>query len=514
MNGRRASGIRFGSMRGENHTLTTPFTAQGIGYGRMRTYVSRPIAVPASAPRDAWLVDTTVSAVARRELLSATRYSTRSSRSLRDNAKRLPPARTVIVGTQFPMETNLRSLLPLLAPVLSVASFAAESSTLAPLENPGPGIRTRFTANHNGLQIHVLEAGSDEATRPCVVLLHGFPELAYSWRHVMPALAAAGYYVVAPDQRGFGRTIGADMNYNGDLGQFRPFNLARDIVGLVSALGRRSVHVVGHDAGAGVAAWCAIIRPDIFRSVTLMTSPFAGPPSLPFDTARTGATTRPTTANSIPAINPELGKLPRPRKHYQWYYTTREANNDMVNAPQGLHAFLRGYFHQKSGDWDGNNPFPLKSWTAEELAKMPTYYIMNANETMAQTVMVDMPSADAIAGNKWLSESDLKVYTDEYRRTGFQGGLQWYRARLSDKFNSDLEMFLGRTIDVPSCYIAGGKDWGTYQFPGSFEKMKSSVCTKLLGVHLVEGAGHWVQQERPADVAALLIGFLRRAQGN
>ena len=147
------------------------------------------------------------------------------------------------------------------------------------------GIRSRFVDDINGLSMHVLEAGFETKGRPCVLLLHGFPELAFSWRKVMPALAAAGYHVIAPDQRGYGRTTGWDANYDGDLASFRLLNLVRDALGLVSAFGYRHVDaVVGHDFGSSVAAWCALVRPDVFRSVVLMSAPFAGPPPLPFNT--------------------------------------------------------------------------------------------------------------------------------------------------------------------------------------------------------------------------------------
>src|SRR5436309_7089962 len=147
-------------------------------------------------------------------------------------------------------------------------------------------IRSRYVEDINGLSMHVLEAGFESKGRPCVLLLHGFAELAYSWRKVMPALAAAGYHVIAPDQRGYGRTTGWDGNYDGDLNSFRPLNLVRDALGLVSAFGYRSVDaVVGHDFGSSVAAWCAAVRPDVFRSVTLMRAAVAGPPPPPVSTA-------------------------------------------------------------------------------------------------------------------------------------------------------------------------------------------------------------------------------------
>jgi len=368
-----------------------------------------------------------------------------------------------------------------------------------------PEIRSRFVSDVNGLRMHVLEAGMPG--QPCVLLLHGFPELAYSWRKIMPPLAAAGFYVVAPDQRGYGRTTGWDPAYDGDIRQFRMLNLVRDALGLVSALGQRSVAaVVGHDFGASVAAWCALVRPDVFRSVVVMSAPFTGPPSLPFDTAA-----HPMPPGAATSIYEELLALDRPRKHYQWYYSTPAANEDMWRAPQGLHAFLRAYFHMKSADWPGNQPVPLQSWTATELAKLPAYYVMDAAMDMAGTVAAEMPSDTAIAGCTWLTDAELAVYSREYGRTGFQGGLQWYRCRTLGAFDAEHATFSGRTIDVPSWFIAGAKDWGIHQVPGALERMQGAACTQMRGCHLLDGAGHWVQQEQPAAVARLLIGALRQS---
>src|ERR1700692_4216385 len=159
--------------------------------------------------------------------------------------------------------------------------------TTDPPQSPPPSaIRSRYLEGINGLRMHLLEAGFESPGRPCVLLLHGFPELAFSWRKVMPQLAEAGYHVIAPDQRGYGRTTGWDASYDGDLASCRLLNLVRDALGLVSAFGYASVDaVVGHDFGSSVAAWCALVRPDVFKSVTLMSAPFAGPPPLAFDTA-------------------------------------------------------------------------------------------------------------------------------------------------------------------------------------------------------------------------------------
>jgi pimeloyl-ACP methyl ester carboxylesterase len=370
-----------------------------------------------------------------------------------------------------------------------------------------PGIRSRYVENINGLRMHVLEAGFETKGRPCLLLLHGFPELAFSWRKVMPQLASAGYHVIAPDQRGYGRTTGWDADYDGDLASFRLTNLVRDALGLVSAFGHRSVDaVIGHDFGSSVAAWCALIRPDVFRSVVMMSAPFAGPPALPFNTADA-----PAKMPSEDPVHRELAALPRPRKHYQWYYSTREANADMHRAPQGVHDFLRAYYHHKSADWKANKPYPLKSWSADELAKLPTYYVMDLAKDMAATVAKEMPSAAEVAANQWLPDGELTFYSAEYARTGFQGGLQWYRCGTSGAFVAELQTWSGRTIDVPSAFISGKQDWGTYQRPGVYEAMQSKACTNMVGCHLVDGAGHWVQQEQPAEVSRLLLAFLRNA---
>jgi pimeloyl-ACP methyl ester carboxylesterase len=367
------------------------------------------------------------------------------------------------------------------------------------------GVRSRMVPNGRGLEMHILEAGYENVDRPLVLLLHGFPELAYSWRRLLAPLADAGYHAVAPDQRGYGRTTGWSADYDAEIAPFRMLNLVRDALGLVAALGRREVAaVVGHDFGSPVAGWCAVARPDVFRSAVLMSAPFGGPPALSFDTA--GGPSE--AAAPQPDLHEALGQLERPRKHYQRYYTTREANENMWHAPQGVHDFLRAYYHFKSADWDGNHPFRLDARTADQFALMPEYYVMDLDAGMAETVAPHMPSAAAIEACRWLPDAELRVYSDEYERTGFQGGLNWYRASASAESAAELTLFAGRKLDVPSMFIGGASDWGVYQGPGALERMRDHACTDFRGMHLLDGAGHWVQQEQPDEAARLLLAFL------
>jgi len=379
------------------------------------------------------------------------------------------------------------------------------------------GIRSRLIPNINGITMHALEAGSEDANRPAVLLVHGFPELAYSWRHVMLPLAKAGYHVIAPDLRGYGRTGGTDVKYDDDLAPFSTLNRVRDMLALVGAFRHRSVAaVVGHDFGSPMAGWCALTRPDVFQSLVMMSAPSGGAPAFARATpAPAFARENPTElrrvepAAPVRSLDDELAALPEPRKHYQTYYTTREANENMWHPPQGVHNFLRAYYHMKSADWAPNQPFPLANNSATEMAKLPRYYVMDLNKGMAESVAGEMPSAADIAKCAWLTEEELRVYSTEYARTGFQGGLQSYRVGRVPRLSAELQLFAGRTIDVPSLFLSGKSDWGVYQRAGSLDGMKRA-CTKFEGVELLDGAGHWVQQEKAAGVAERLVRFLRR----
>jgi len=369
------------------------------------------------------------------------------------------------------------------------------------------GIRSRMIHGVNGLDVHILEAGYESPGRPLVLLLHGFPDLAYGWRHLIPILADAGYHVVAPDQRGFGRTTGWVNGYDAPFASFGLLNMTRDALGLVSALGyRRTAMLVGHDLGSPVASYCALARPDVFPSLVLMSAPFPGAPPFPFNTAESEASpVQPNTENQKLAA--ALAALDPPREYYAQYLSTRRANDDMWHPPQGLHAFLRAFFYVKSGDWPGNKPHPLKGRTAADLAQMPTYYVMDLGKTMPETVAPFQPSAAEVSACAWLTERELGVYTEEYNRTGFQGALQAYRVFADPDLNAELRLYSGRTIDVPSLFIGGTSDWGSYSAPGALDLMKTKATTRMAGIEMIDGAGHWIQQEQPVRLSALLLDF-------
>ncbi len=421
-----------------------------------------------------------------------------------------PPLPRIAPTRRSVLQALLAAAAPLALGTRVHAAQAAQASTtgIGPLDAAvlPPGIRSRFVDGVNGLRMHVLEAGFETPGRPALLLIHGYPELAYSWRKVMPPLAAAGYHVFAPDVRGYGRTSPTPVNYTDDLRPFGTVNKIKDMLALVAAMGYRSVAaVVGHDQGSPLAGWCALARPDVFRSVAMMSAPFGGAPTLPFNTANAPRAAAPTAAPN--AIYDELAKLTPPRKHYQRYYQTPEANENSWHPPQGLQAFLRAYYHMKSADWTQNDPRPLAARTAVEWARLPRYYVMDLDKGMAEQVASDMPSAAEIAANHWLPDSELRVYVEEYGRTGFQGGLNGYRGSPGD---GDLQLFAGKTIDVPSTFMGGRQDWGVYQNPGALDRLEKTLTTKYQGTQLVDGAGHWVQQEQAAALSTLLVAFLKR----
>ncbi|KAF9449301.1 alpha/beta-hydrolase [Macrolepiota fuliginosa MF-IS2] len=415
-----------------------------------------------------------------------------------------------------------------------------------------PGLSPEVTSRMivvGDLNVHILEClpltnhrqtDTDNPTQrskpPLIVLLHGFPELAYSWRKIFVPLAKAGYHVIAPDQRGYGLTTplasltNSRVAYEDDLRPYHILNLAADVVHLIYALGYEEAHaVVGHDFGSNVAGWCALVRPDVVKRLVLMSAPFGGPPK-PQD----ARSVKKKEDSRVYLVDAQLRKLEEPRKHYTVYYSTPQANNDMCHPSEGLKAFLRAYYHVKSAEWEGNwkpAPGPLsvklnsgsqpsKEDVAEAVARameiLPHYYIMPANLSMPAAVRPHLPTPGQKSVCTWLTDEELDVYTSIYSRTGFQGGLNRYRTMTDETWNSEagVRAMCGKKVEVSTWFISGQMDWGVWQSPGAIEALRSQNGVVKGGMQeeflLVEGAGHWVQQEKPEEVVRYLVAVFSR----
>ncbi|KAI4203764.1 MAG: hypothetical protein LQ350_001590 [Teloschistes chrysophthalmus] len=381
-------------------------------------------------------------------------------------------------------------------------------SSLPPLPLPA-GLRERqLPGNPSTLSYHLIEAGTQDF--PLLILLHGFPELAYSWRKLMPLLAEAGYYVVAYDQRGFGRTTNWDTRpfHKVDLNTFTQTTLRNDVITLMERLGYHQVEcVMGHDFGCVPAHLCALSRPDMFKKTVIMGHPFFGIPTAE-------EKSRPSPFDPPSNLKEDLAKLPQPKKHYRHYYSTASASAEM-SPPSGMKEFLGGYFHLKSADPLHNDLQPITAMTAEELNKLPSYYLMplhlGMRDTIAQSMTSEEKSNMHLHQPRWLPPSDVQVYADEWSRTGFQGGLNWYRvATDAELMRKDLQGLEGKRIEIPCLYVVGVKDWILHQNVDTVARMRRA-CQRFEGPVMVEGAGHWVQQERPEKVAEEVLRFLRGA---
>jgi len=377
-----------------------------------------------------------------------------------------------------------------------------------------PGVRVRVIPNVNGLTVNMLEAGTPG--RPLVLLLHGFPNLGYSWRKVMPALAAAGYYAIAPDLRGYGRTTGWDNSFEADFIEFLSLNQVRDQIALAHALGYHTVAmVVGHDTGAGIAVNSALIRPDIFLRLTFLGGQGGPPPpSFPFNIANGAPMPQPDYTNA--ELDAAYAQLKPPRKAYGNYWASKQADYDMKHLPRDMtmSSFFRAFYYMKSADFPGNqNLEPLREVhtakdAAEQDAVIPEYYVMRRDRSMPATMAAYMPSKGYIANCKWFTPAECDVYGQEYTLSGWTGALHNYRRAFFPGSRLEMMTFAGRTIDVPTQIISGRQDWGANRGVGGPEKAGQRGFTKFTGVHIVDGAGHWAHEEQPEIVSRLLTDFL------
>ncbi|HEY6419773.1 MAG TPA: alpha/beta hydrolase [Candidatus Binataceae bacterium] len=313
-------------------------------------------------------------------------------------------------------------------------------------------LKHRFVQT-NGIRMHIVEAGEG----PLVVMCHGWPESWYSWRHQIAALAEAGFHAVAPDQRGYGQTDRPEPIEAYDL-----LHLSGDIVGLVNALGEKSAVIAGHDWGAPVAWTSALLRPDLFRALILLSVPYSGrPPSRPTDLMKAMA---------------------GDRNFYQFYFQEPgKVEKELEADPRKTLAML---LYSLSGDAP-----PNERWR----------FFFDKNETFMQTGVVPKKLPP------WLTEADLDFYAGEFRRAGFRGGINWYR---NFDRNWELTGFLeGAKIQQPAMFAAGEHDCVLAMYPPGPTLMDQFV-PNLRKKIIIPGAGHWIQQERPAEINSLMLEFL------
>ncbi|MBZ9884630.1 alpha/beta hydrolase [Mesorhizobium sp. CA10] len=307
----------------------------------------------------------------------------------------------------------------------------------------------------NGIRLNVAEQGKG----PVVLLCHGFPESWYSWRHQLGALAAAGFRAVAPDMRGYGKSDRPEA-----IDQYTLFHLVGDMVGLLDALEVPSAVIVGHDWGAVVAWHAALLRPDRFHAVVGLSVPF-----------RPRGNARPTS------LMPRTAES----QFYQLYFQQPGiAEAELERDPR---ATVRAMLYAVSGD---------ASDGGARIAMVPH----GGGLLQAAEVPASLPH--------WLSESDSDFYAGEFQRTGFAGGLNWYRN--IDRNWELMAPFAGARIKVPALYAAGDRDL-VVAFPGMDQLLANlrNFVPQIRDTLMLPGCGHWTQQERPDEVNAAMIDFLR-----
>ena len=313
----------------------------------------------------------------------------------------------------------------------------------------------------NGIEISYVEKG----TGPLILLCHGFPESWYSWRHQIPALAAAGYRAVALDMRGYGGTSKPE-----EIEAYTISNLVGDVAQAVNALGESSAVIVGHDWGASVAWYASLMRPDIFRAVIGLSVPYSPPAALP---------------EGID-LNQVMKMSAGERDYYRLYF--QEPGIAEADLEADIRKTMLGFLYTISGDivkdgihasgWDG-------------------YFPMGESVSDQFVVPQELPV--------WLSEEDLQFYVSQFTESGFRGGLNWYRN--IKRIPSNLAPFIGKQIDQPSLYLYGENDMIAGNTPEAIDALPIGL-SDLRGVRKYADTGHWLQQERPHEVNTAILEFL------
>ena len=315
----------------------------------------------------------------------------------------------------------------------------------------------------NGINIHYVEMGEG----PLVVFLHGWPESWYSWRHQLPVVASAGYRAVALNMRGYGHTDAPN-----DIELYTINHLVGDVVGAVAGLGESEAIVVGHDWGAPVAWYSALMRPDVFRAVACLSVPYNAP---------IGGLPDGVSANDL-----MRGAAGPDREYYRLFF--QEPGVAEADMEQDLARTMLGVLYTFSGDAVSNG----------DLAE-PTDGHFPIDQTLSEWLSIpdELPP--------WLTKADLDFYVGEIERTGFRGGFNWYR-NINRLFGA-LAPFVGATISQPSFYMGGSVDLIAGNSPEAIAEMTTAL-PDLRHLELLDGVGHWIQQERPEQVNAALMQFL------
>jgi pimeloyl-ACP methyl ester carboxylesterase len=311
----------------------------------------------------------------------------------------------------------------------------------------------------NRIRIHMVEQGEG----PMVLFVHGFPESWYSWRHQLPALAAAGFRAVAIDVRGYGRSSKPHA-----IDEYRMLKHVADNVGVVEALGEEQAVIVGHDWGSPIAANSALLRPDMFRAVALLSVPYSP-----------RSEHRPTDA---------YGALGGDEEFYISYF--QEPGRAEAEIEADVRSWLLGFYFSASGD-AGRRADGGTMATVKPGGRLRDSF----------TLPDKLPA--------WLSEADLAFYVGEFERSGFRGPLNRYRN--VDQDWDDLAAFTHRPVGVPALFIGGERDGPTRWGAGAISRFDVNLPA-LADAPILPGCGHWVQQERADDVNELLLEFLRRTR--
>lgn len=307
----------------------------------------------------------------------------------------------------------------------------------------------------NGIRMHYAEQGSG----PLVLLCHGWPETWHTWRHQLPALATAGFRAVAPDQRGYGETDAPE-----NIEVYDIFNLVGDLVGLVRSLGEERAFVVGHDWGSIVATYAVLLRPDMFKALGMLSIPYMPRMKVP------------------PAALYQM--LSAERNFYQDYFQLPgRAEQELDQDPR---RSLSGIVHEGCGD--------------AEPAARGSFIFFDKGKRLVDSLVI--PEKLPV----WLAQTDFDEMVAAFSRSGFRGGLNWYR---NIQRNWAMTSFLdGAMVEQPAIYIGGDQDGALMMVAGQVEALEQSV-PNLKGKHMLSGVGHWTQQERPEEFNALLIPFLK-----